>query len=178
MIPAGTHKLGPNDGQLLLHVKREGMAKKVGHDLVLEVTNWDATAEVDDQDPSRSSVTVNADVRSFEIKQASGGVKPITDNDKSDIKKNTEKTLKNPQISFRSTAIKAMGDSRGTVSGDLTLAGQTRPVEIPVEVQGGRARGNFTIVQSQWGIKPFSALMGALKVRDAIDVEFDVALPG
>lgn len=177
MIPPGTHKFGPNDGQVLLHVKREGMAKKVGHDLVLQVSNWEATAQVDGQDPSRSSINFTADARSFEIKEASGGVKPISENDRSDIKKNTEKTLKSSDIAFRSTSIKTMGDSRGVVSGDLTIAGQSRPVEIPVELQGGRARGTVTIVQSQWGIKPFSALMGALKVRDAIDIEFDVAVP-
>lgn len=38
-------------------------------------------------------------------------------------------------------------------------------------------RATFTVVESQWGIKPFKALMGALTVRDAVDVSIDVALP-
>jgi hypothetical protein len=29
----------------------------------------------------------------------------------------------------------------------------------------------MTVVQSNWGIKPFQAMMGALKVRDAVEVE-------
>jgi hypothetical protein len=35
----------------------------------------------------------------------------------------------------------------------------------------------MTIVQSQFGIKPFSAMMGALKVKDEVEVNLDVALP-
>ena len=37
MIPAGTHAFSPPDGQLLLKVFREGMAARMGHDLVFEV---------------------------------------------------------------------------------------------------------------------------------------------
>jgi hypothetical protein len=36
----------------------------------------------------------------------------------------------------------------------------------------------MTVVQSQWGIKPFAALMGALRVRDAVDIVVDLRLPG
>jgi len=41
---------------------------------------------------------------------------------------------------------------------------------------GGRARGSATITQSKWGIKPYSAFFGALRLRDEVEVEFDVAL--
>jgi ribosomal protein L20A (L18A) len=45
-------------------------------------------------------------------------------------------------------------------------------------VSGARVRGIMTVVQSRWGIKPFSAFMGALKVRDAVEIVLDVTLPG
>jgi hypothetical protein len=32
------------------------------------------------------------------------------------------------------------------------------------------------VVQSRWGIRPYSALFGALKLRDEVTVDFDVAL--
>ena len=33
------------------------------------------------------------------------------------------------------------------------------------------------IVQSSFGVKPFSAMMGALKVKDEVEVDLDVRLP-
>jgi len=48
-------------------------------------------------------------------------------------------------------------------TGDLTIAGQTRPISVSVP-------GRLEIVQSEWGIKPYRGLMGALKVRDEVEV--------
>jgi hypothetical protein len=33
------------------------------------------------------------------------------------------------------------------------------------------------VTQSEWGIKPYRALMGALKVRDTVEVVLDASLP-
>jgi YceI-like domain len=62
------------------------------------------------------------------------------------------------------------------VDGVLTIEGATRPVTIQGGVAEGRVRGTATIVQSQWGIKPYSAFLGALRLKDEVMVEFDVAL--
>jgi hypothetical protein len=43
--------------------------------------------------------------------------------------------------------------------------------------EGGRARSSVTVTQSEWGIKPYRGLMGALKVRDDVEIVLDVALP-
>ena len=49
-------------------------------------------------------------------------------------------------------------------------------VTVHGSLGGGRARGSATITQSKWGIKPYSAFFGALRLRDEVEVEFDVAL--
>jgi hypothetical protein len=41
----------------------------------------------------------------------------------------------------------------------------------------GRLRGRARLTQSEWGIKPFRGLMGALRVRDSLEVVFDGRLP-
>ena len=40
----GSVQLGPSDGRIILRTYREGLAAQVGHDLVLEFTDWSATA--------------------------------------------------------------------------------------------------------------------------------------
>ncbi|MGH8902387.1 MAG: YceI family protein [Egibacteraceae bacterium] len=180
MVQAGTYSLGPSDGHLVVRVYREGFASAMGHDLVLEATNWSAKVTVDGDDPTRSSVTATADVQSLEVREATGGAKPLSTSDRADIKKNIEKTLggnRYSEIAFRSTAVTAPAADRGTMAGELTIKGVSRPVEFELTVDGGRVKASTTVVQSEWGIKPFSAFMGALKVRDAVEIEADVSLP-
>jgi polyisoprenoid-binding protein YceI len=174
-----TQQLGPSDGSILVKVFRDGLAKKVGHDLVMELTQWDITI-TRDGDWESARISASGNVNSFEVREGVGGVKALSAGDRDDIVKNIGKkvldTKKHQQIGFVSTAIKPAGESHGTVTGDLTIEGQTRPVDVDVTMAGGRAKATFTIVQSKWGIKPFSAMMGALKVRDAVEVEIDVAV--
>ncbi len=109
-----------------------------------------------------------------------GGVKPLSDKDRDEIRKNIdEKVLGGEPISFRSSAVEAAeGDGRLTVRGQLNLHGQSRPVSFELSVGAdGHVTGTAPLVQSEWGIKPYRGLMGALKVRDSLEVVFDGVLP-
>lgn len=165
----------------MLRVKtyRQGVAAKVGHDLVIEVTSWEATLEVG-EDPTQSTVVLSVDPGSFEIREGTGGMKPLSDKDRADIGKNLdEKVLRRKPIAFRSTKVEAAGsDGALVVHGDLDLADATRPVSFPLTVGAdGRVSGTAELTQSEWGIKPYSGLMGALKVRDSVEVEIEGKLP-
>ena len=41
----------------------------------------------------------------------------------------------------------------------------------------GSVSGTVSVTQSEWGIKPYRGLMGALKVRDDVEVVIAVRLP-
>lgn len=176
---SGTHSIGPENGTLTVHTFRAGMGAKIGHDLVLEARKWNGTVNVDADNPAGSSVEVTVDLNSLDIVNATGGVKPLSDKDKADIAKNIEKTLdtgKHPNVTFKSTSVTG-GAPSVTVTGDLTIKGTTRPATLTVTADGDKVTGKTSIVQSDFGIKPFSAMMGALKVRDSIDLEFSCELP-
>jgi polyisoprenoid-binding protein YceI len=64
------------------------------------------------------------------------------------------------------------------VSGELEIAGTTRPVEFALAVEGSHLTGGATFKQSDWGIKPYTTLFGALKVADEVKVTVDAELPG
>ena len=172
MVPSGTYTFGPNNGRLCVKIEREGMAKKMGHDLRLEVGSWSANVTVDADNPANSQFTVNADTRSLQVVEWFGGVKPMTDGDKKDILKNADKTVPNGNVSFRSKSVEATG-SGGRVTGDLTINGATQPAQFDIQVDAGLARCTAQIQQSLFGIKPFSAFMGALKVKDVVEIEFE-----
>lgn len=180
MIASGKYELGPDQATLRLLTFREGMARKVGHDLVLEVGRWYVIAEVDGDDLTRSTLTASADPSSITVIDGTGGVKPISDGDRADIKKNMDKALqtgKFSEITFRSTSVESQGQDRLTVQGELTIVGNTRPATIELTLEGATAKATTTIVQSNWGIKPYSGLMGALKVRDAVEMTVEATVP-
>ena len=165
--------MGPQNGSLVVRTFREGMAARVGHDLILEVTGWDASL-----DPAGSAVELTADPRSLEVREGLHGVKPLTDKDRAEIRRNIdEKVLRGQPIAFRSRSVERTGGQL-VVEGDLTMGGSTRPLTARLDVDaGGRVTGTIPLVQSEWGIKPYRGLMGALKVRDDVEVVVDVRPP-
>ena len=179
MVPSGTYELGPGNASLQVKTYREGVAAKAGHDLVIEVTRWDATIDIG-AEPTSSTVQLNADARSLEVREGLRGVKPLTDKDRGEIRKNIDqKVLGGQPITFRSSAVDPIGaDGSLVVEGDLTMAGSTRPVTARLNVAAdGRVSGTIPLSQSAWGIKPYRGLMGALKVRDELEIVIDAHLP-
>jgi hypothetical protein len=167
-IPEGTHSFGPSNGSLKVKTSREGAAAKAGHDLVLGVTSWDATVEGGDS----PSIKLTADPGSLEVIEGTGGAKPLSDKDKAEIKKSISgKVLGSSQISFQSSEV-----SDSTAKGELSIAGSSSSVDVPLNVSGDKISGSLTLSQSEFGIKQFKALMGALKVSDQVTVEFEGSL--
>jgi hypothetical protein len=125
-LASGIHRLRPENASLQVNTYREGMAAKVGHELVIEVTRWDAILNL-----TGSVVEQNADARSLEEGE-----------------------------------------------GQLTMAGNTRPIAAHLNVGAdGRVIGTIPSTQSEWGIKPCRGLMGALKLRDQLEIVVDAQLP-
>lgn len=177
-LAAGTHEVGPAAGSLLVKTYREGAAAKVGHDLIIEVTDWSAELVVAG-DPARSSLSLRADPHSLEVREGVGGVKPLSDKDRADIRRTiARKVLGSEQISFRSRRLETAADGRITVDGDLSVAGTAAPVtaELDSGDEGRRVTGTIPLTQSAFGIAPYRGLMGALRVRDVVEIVVDVRL--
>lgn len=180
-LTGGDHCIGPSNGQLTINTYVGGLGAKMGHDLVLEAKLWDGTATIDAANPAASSVHVRVEVGSLEVIGATGGLKPLTENDKADIMQNRDKTLqtaKHPQIVFDSTGV--AGDPPSlAVEGNLTIMGETRQVTVAVSVDdaGGDTRitGHARFLQTDFGVKPYSKL-GALKVKDEVEMNVVVTL--
>jgi polyisoprenoid-binding protein YceI len=177
-LRAGIHELGPDTASLVVQTYREGLAAKAGHDLIIDVRQWGATLKVG-EDLSQSSLQLHADARSLFPREGLRGVKPLSDKDRDEVRKNIdEKVLGGEPISFRSSAVEAADDGRLKVRGELTIRGQSRPASFELSVGAdGRVTGTAQLVQTEWGVKPYRGLMGALKVRDSVEVVFDGVLP-
>jgi polyisoprenoid-binding protein YceI len=175
---AGTYRLGPESGRLLVKTTRTGLGAKTGHDLTIEVTRWHGRATVDPATSANSSVTVEVEVDSLEVRKGTGGVKPLSDADRAEIHQTLKAilhTAQHPTITFRSRRVDESAGSF-TCDGELTIMGLTQPVTLQGWVTNGRVVGGASVVQSRWGIRPYSAFFGALKLNDEVNIDFDIAL--
>jgi len=154
------HRLSPDNATLTVHTRRGGAAAKAGHDLELRVTSWHAT--LDD-----SSAELTADATSLRVRKGSGGMQALGEDDKANIHQTIDdEVLRRQDIVFRSTRVDGLH-----VEGDLTLAGQTQPIAFDLERDDdGRICARAVVTQTRWGMKPYSALFGALKVLDDVEV--------
>jgi polyisoprenoid-binding protein YceI len=57
------------------------------------------------------------------------------------------------------------------MEGELTLAGRTEPIALDLTfADDGTPSARVTVTQTRWGMKPYSALFGTLKVLDEVEV--------
>ncbi|HWI03987.1 MAG TPA: YceI family protein [Acidimicrobiales bacterium] len=156
------------------------MGAKLAHDLILSPSSWSGSLNVDADNPAASSATLSIDARSIEILEAVGGMKSLSDKDRRDIAKNIDdkvlETGKHPQLTFESTSVSGSAPNF-TAAGNMTIKGTTRPVQVALTVNGSQVQAKTSISQKDFGIKPFSAMMGAIKLRDDVDFELTVELP-
>ena len=176
----GNYLLGPDTGRVVIKTSRAGLAARAGHDLTIEVTRWSARVEVPAEDEgglTAARVSAELDLGSLEPREGTGGVKPLTDGDRRDIKKTMSEILGGGTATFASSRIAPAPSGGGAIEGTVTLNGRTQPARLQVSAPGpDRYRGSATLAQTGFGIKPYTGFFGALKLKDEVVVEFEVAL--
>ena len=165
-----SQQFGPDNASLRIRTGRTGGAAKAGHDLLIEVESWQATLDLE----SQSALTLTADSRFLRVLEGTGGLKSLSEGDKADIKKTIDKdVLKGTAIEFLSSEVREVPGGL-SVRGELSLNGRKAPVtfDLAIGAEGG-VTGSAKVTQSAFGMKPYSALFGALKVADDVEVEID-----
>jgi polyisoprenoid-binding protein YceI len=180
-ILAGRHHLDTHSGRILLKTLRDGLVAQAGHDLTIEAGGWSGDLEVaPDLTPVRLEVRV--DLGSLVVREGTGGLKSLTEKDRQDIAATARKVLgtgRHPDATFSATSFEPADDTGGgVITGTLTLAGRSRPLSLDVRQSGpGRYVATASVTQSDFGIKPYTAFLGSLKVRDAVGVQVEINLP-
>jgi YceI-like protein len=163
-------KLGPENGTLTVRTGKGGAAAKAGHNLVIEVQRWQASLTAD-------AVELTADARSLRVVSGSGGISPLGEEERSGIAQTIdEEVLQGGNIVYRSTAVTAR-EGGYDVEGELDLLGVRRPLSFALSVDGDHLTGSAQVKQTDFRMKPYSALFGTLKVADVVEVSIDATLP-
>jgi polyisoprenoid-binding protein YceI len=169
-----TYRLGPEDGTLAVRTKRTGAAAMAGHNLLMHALRWNATIELD----AVTYVEVDVDGSSLRVIEGTGGMQALQDEDKENIEQTIDdEVLHGERVEFRSLEVKPKGAGL-RVEGELTLGGATRPLGFDLEIgRDGELSAVAVVKQTDWGMKPYSGLFGALKVVDEVEVAIEAKLP-
>ncbi len=62
------------------------------------------------------------------------------------------------------------------IGGDLSLHGVTKSNDFDIDTNGAKLEGMITLLQKDYGIKPFKAMLGTLKIKNEINIGFDLSL--
>jgi polyisoprenoid-binding protein YceI len=163
--------------ECLVFTFKEGLLSKIAHDLKIQVTRF--TVTIDD---ATQAITAEFDARSLRVhsvvKDGRDDVHGLSDSDKSKIAGQIVADVlhadEHPVVRFASTAVTARPDGGYDITGNLTLHGATRPVFTRTRLENGRQVAELVLHQPDYGIKPFKAMMGTLKVQADVRVRCSI----
>jgi polyisoprenoid-binding protein YceI len=172
--------LDASHGELLIGTGVTGRAARMGHRLTIAMRRWQATVNWVGSEPDAAELTV--DVESFEVLRGEGGVKALSGPEKGLVRSNALRSLeaaRYPKIRFTAETIEETPEGY-RLTGPLQIHGMTRQREIDLRTEdlgdSWRMSSYASVRQSDFGVKPYSLLMGSMKVTDEVAVSFTARL--
>lgn len=155
-----------------IYTYKEGLLSAVAHDLEIEVGRF--RIERDER-----SLKATFDARSLRVLHAVSDGRPRPDalsaRDRDKIEGNIAGEVldvrRHPEVRF--TAAIA-GEPEGELRGTLELHGRSREVRVALHREGERWIGEATLHQPDFGITPYSAMLGTLRIKPDVRVRIEV----
>ncbi len=180
-----TYKIVTAESSLSVFVAKAGLFSAFAHDHNIGVKSFSGSVTVPESGPA--TLVGGALALDIEAKSLTVLDQKVSDKDRAEITSSMHNAVleseKYPKITFKSASVsglKQMGENSYsfTVNGDLTLHGTTKRIAVPVSAtitpQQLRATGKYTLRQTDFGIKPYSAAGGAVKVKDEVVINFSI----
>jgi len=122
-VPKGTYKIDPDHAQVIFMIQHMGLSTFYGR-----FGSVSGTLTVDPAAPEQSTLDAQIDMTniSTHVEKLDSELKDVFD------------VAKYPTATFKATKITVTGDKTGTVTGDMTIKGITKPVTLNVTFNGGR----------------------------------------
>jgi polyisoprenoid-binding protein YceI len=168
--------LSASDGELIVRTGITGRAAKMGHRLTIAMTSWQATVQWADDRPVSAELIV--DVDSLQVSHGVGGLMALSGPEKTLARSHALKALdarRFPRIRYQTDDIEQTGDGY-RLRGTLEIHGKSRRHKVDLRVKNLGETWQLSceadVRQTDFGVKPYSMLMGAMKVVDTVTVAF------
>jgi polyisoprenoid-binding protein YceI len=175
------YHLDPSQGEFLVKTGSGGVFGAFGHKHTISIRNFSGTLQFDPAHLENSSLEMNIQADQLEVVPSKKDDKDKPKIEK-EMRENVLEVAEYPEIHFKSTSISAKkltpDNYEVKIMGDLTLHGVTRNIPINAKVtmleNEVKAKGDFSLLQTDYKIKPYSAAGGTVKVKNKLDFAFDM----
>lgn len=154
---------------------KEGLLSPIAHDLRIRVQEFEIEVEDGEVrgDFDLSSLTVVT-----ALKDGADAPSALSKDDKDKIRRTIQHDVLHTQRYPETHFVADMNDldENGVVEGELELHGEERDVKARVREEEGGVRVSVDVYQPDFGIVPYTAMFGTLRVR--ADVVIEVFLQG
>jgi polyisoprenoid-binding protein YceI len=179
--PSAAHfKIDASKSRFMVKASVGGLFSFAGHDHNIAIRNFSGDVEFNygTVEPASMQMTIKADSLAITDK--------VSESDKQKIETTMRDEVlevsKYPDITFKTTSVSANKQDEGKyqakLTGNLTLHGTTKQLVVPATLEFSEnqvtAKGQFSIRQTSFGIKPVSVAGGTVKVKDELKFTFDV----
>jgi polyisoprenoid-binding protein YceI len=152
---------------------KEGLLSPIAHDLRLRVGHF--SVEVDE---ATHAIVASFDANSLSVDtpMRDGVENPsaLSTADKQkiegQIRDDVLHSARYPKVEFRGRATPVNAGGGYDLEGELTLHGVTQPISAQTQLVAGRQQLELRLHQPDFGITPFRAMLGTLKIRADVTV--------
>lgn len=183
-----TYRIDPERSEVVAITRPAGLGAGLSHHHVLEAKGLEGQIVHDPAAPEKSSIEISAPtaklVNDDPAAVARHGHKPaLSEEDRKKVAHSIQEPdqlngAAFPKLSFKSTAVRVVGNGKLELVGQLSVRGVSREVKLPISVTSAdgalRGEGKLEITHTQFGFKPVSMLLGA--IANANEVEIRVKL--
>ena len=177
---AAIYRVEARRSRFIVKAFATGMLSAFGHSPTIAIRDFTGEVRFSPDHLEEASLRLQIKADSLEVTDE------VSDKDRREIERQMREdvleTARYPEIVFESTKVsaeKVMGSQyRTRITGNLSLHGVTRECVIDAQVIAGedtlRANGEFPLRQSDFNIKPVSAVGGTIKLKDELKFSFDI----
>ncbi|MGQ0793276.1 MAG: YceI family protein [Deltaproteobacteria bacterium] len=174
------YKLDAKRSRFTVQAFAGGMLSAFGHNPIFKIAEFTGEAGFSADAPEASSIRIVIMTDSLSLADN------MSEKDRKDIESSMRtqviETSRYPEVVFQSVGVTATKIANGwyrvIIDGELSLHGVTNKERVDTQMrvlpEGFRTSGEFMLKQSNYRIKPFSAAMGAVKVKDELKFTFDI----
>ncbi|MDH4283056.1 MAG: YceI family protein [Myxococcales bacterium] len=163
-----------SNAECFVLTSKEGLLSKAAHDLKIRVDQFeiqveDASQAIEATFDSSSLRLVSAQVDGREESLSARDVEKIHNH----IVKDVLHSKEFPEVRFVSSSVEPL-EHGFRVKGSLTLHGQTRPLSADIRAEGEQWVTDVPLHQPDFGIKPFRALFGTIRIKPGVRIRVSV----
>ncbi|MGC2719590.1 MAG: YceI family protein [Candidatus Acidiferrales bacterium] len=164
--------------QFTVHAFASGLASVVAHNPKFAIHDFVSDAKFEPSNPLGSTLRMTVNLESLSL------LDDVSEYDRREITRimfdEVLEVRKFPKAIYQSSKVSASKISenmyRAELCGSLTLHGLTRQIDFPAQIVSGedslRGYGEFTLNQSEYGIRVPTVANGAIKMKDQVKLAF------